>query len=107
MNMKAKRKNSKEFVRISGIVNKVLQTCRKESDEGLTHVWSLWDRAVGEVIAENARPAAFKGKLLLVHVASSSWMHQLQFMKKDIIEKVNDALEEPLVEEIKFKIGAL
>ena len=61
--------------------------------------------AVGEVIARNARPGAFKGKLLLVNVTSSTWAHQLQFLKKDIIKKVNDALGKELVEEIKFKIG--
>ena len=98
-------KNIKEFAHIGSIISKVLKTCRYESDEELTQVWSLWDSIVGEAIAENARPAAFKGKLLLVHVTSSAWIHQLQFLKKDIIAKVNDALGKELVEEIKFKIG--
>ena len=100
-----KRENTEEFIHIGNILNKVLKTCRHESDEDLTKVWSLWDRAVGEAIAKNARPEAVKGKLLLVHVTNSTWMQHLQFFKKDIIKKINDALGKALVEEIKFKIG--
>jgi predicted nucleic acid-binding Zn ribbon protein len=65
----------------------------------------LWDRVVGAPIAGNAKPAAFKGRILLVHVTSSTWIHQLQFLRKDIIEQLNRALGKELIEEIKFKIG--
>ena len=98
-----KRKN--EIVHIGSVINKVLKTHRHEFDEDLAQVWSLWDSAVGEAIATNTRPAAIKGKLLLVNVVSSTWMHELKFFKKDIIKKINDALGNELVEEIKFKIG--
>ncbi len=98
-----KRKNG--VVHIGSVINKVLKTHRHEFDEDLTQVWSLWDNAVGEAIAKNARPEAFKGILLLVNVVSSTWMQDLQFLKKDIIKKINDALGKALVEEIKFKIG--
>ena len=92
---------------IGNILPDVIRTCRKESDSTMTGVWDIWDRAVGETIAQNAQPAAFKGKILLVHVSSSVWLHQLQFVKQDLIEKVNDACGRRLVEEIKFKIGPL
>ncbi|MFC1813872.1 DUF721 domain-containing protein [Thermodesulfobacteriota bacterium] len=75
------------------------QRIRHWNDRGLA--------VVGKAIAENARPAAFKGKMLLVHVTSSTWIHELQFLKKDIIRKVNNALGEEQVEEIKFKIGPI
>jgi len=100
-------KRIKEFAQIGSVVEKVLGQYRRESFAGLTEVWRLWERAVGNTIAENARPAAIKGKILLVHVVSSSWLHQLQFLKKDIVRKVNDALGEERIEEIKFKIGPI
>lgn len=101
----AKRKKNKEFVHIGKIINGVLKTCRSDGNAELLEVWSLWDNAVGDVIAKNARPEAFKGRLLLVHVNSPPWMHQLQFLKKDIIKKINNALGKNLVQDIKFKIG--
>lgn len=105
--MKKDRRNRKEFVHISDIIDKVVKNYRLESDEELTHVWRLWNGLVGEIIAKNAQPAAFKGKILLVHVNSSAWIHQLQFLKEEIITKVNAALGKNLIEEIKFKIGSI
>jgi predicted nucleic acid-binding Zn ribbon protein len=96
-----------DFVHIGKIIDEVIRQYRTESDFALKKVWRLWDEAVGETIARNARPAAFKGKLLIVHVNSSAWIHQLQFLKNDLIAKLNAALGKPLVEEIKFKIGML
>lgn len=101
------RKNSEEFEHIGNIIGKVLKTCRNDFDENLGQVWSLWDRAIGDDIAKNARPEAFKGKILLVNVTSSTWMHQLQFLKNDIIKQINHALGKDLVKEIKFKIGPI
>ena len=100
-----KKKQKNDVVHIGDIMAGVLKTCRHDSDVELSQVWNLWDDAVGDTIAKNARPEAFKGRLLLVRVNSSPWMHHLQFLKKDIIKKVNTALGKDLVQEIKFKIG--
>ena len=72
-------------------------------DVELVQVWQVWDGIVGEVIAQNAKPAAFKGPILLVHVTNSTWIHQLQFLKKEIIAKLNDAMEKTLIDDLKFK----
>lgn len=107
MTMDAKCKNSSPTVHIGSILPDVLRTCRKESDTSMTGVWDVWRGAVGETIAQNTQPAAFKGRILIVHVSSSVWLHQLQFMKIDLVEKINNACGRRLVEEIKFKIGPL
>ncbi len=96
-----------DFSHIGGIIDDVLGQYRREADGELTQVWQIWDDTVGEPIAKNAQPAAFKGKLLLIHVTNSTWIHQLQFLKSDIISRLNAALGKPLVEEIKFKIGPI
>ena len=95
------------FVHIGSVIDGVLKNYRSKPDFELTAIWRLWDEAVGETIAQNARPAAFKGKLLIVHVISSTWIHQLQFLKNDLMAKINAALGKPLIQEIKFKIGPL
>ena len=95
------------FVHIGNIINGVLKQYRTESDFELKAVWRLWDETVGDTIAHNAQPAAFKGNLLIVHVSSSTWIHQLQFLKKDVISRLNSALGKPLLKEIKFKVGPL
>jgi predicted nucleic acid-binding Zn ribbon protein len=105
--MKKKRKRLKESVHISSVLDNILNTYRQESDSGLSRVWRFWDDAVGKTIAENAQPAAFKGKVLLVHVTCSTWIHELRFLEKGIINNINSVSGEHLVEKIKFKIGTL
>ena len=105
--MKYRRKNSKEFVSLGSVLPNILKSFRRGSDEQLVHIWERWDRIVGETIAKNTHPSAFKGKLLLVEVSSSTWIHQLQFLKEEIIQKINAAFGKEMVEEIKFKIGSM
>ncbi len=105
--MPAKPKNSPETAHISTILPDVIRSCRREKDTGMMVVWDNWDRAVGADIARNTQPAAFKGQLLLVHVSSSVWLHRLQFMKADLIDRINTACGCPLVSRMTFKIGPL
>ncbi len=93
------------FVHIGSVIDDVLQTYRREPDGELIQVWHIWDSIVGDVIAKNAKPGAFKGRILLVYVTSSTWVHQLQFLKEEMITKLNEALGKSLIDDLKCKIG--
>jgi predicted nucleic acid-binding Zn ribbon protein len=99
-------KKSEEASHIGGILPGLLDSYRPEAQQSMLRVWRLWDRVLGEEIARNARPAAFKGSLLLVYVTSSTWLHHLRFIKQDIVKRLNDDLGQPLVSDIKFKVGS-
>ena len=55
------QKKKKEFVHIGSIIDNVIVQYRSKSDGELIRVWQIWDDTVGEAIATNAQPAAFKG----------------------------------------------
>ena len=99
------KKDKTKLVHIGSIIDTVLKTYRRESDGELIQVWQVWDGIVGDVIAKNTKPAAFKGRILLVYVTSSTWVHQLQFLKDEMIAKLNEALGKSLIDDLKFKIG--
>ena len=99
------KKDKTKFVHIGSIIDDILKTYRRESDGELIQVWHVWDSIVGDVISKNAKPAAFKGRILLVHVTSPAWVHQLQFLKKEMIAKLDEALGKSLIDDLKFKIG--
>lgn len=101
------KKKSVDFEPLAGVIARTLRTCRRVPDIELTRIWEYWDGIVGAQVAGNAQPAAFKGRLLIVHVSSSVWLQQLQFDKADIIRQMNAVFGKPLVCDIKFKIGAL
>jgi predicted nucleic acid-binding Zn ribbon protein len=99
------RVNQKKFTPLGQVLDRVVQQYRPQSDQALARVWDVWHAAVGDIIAENAQPAAFKKDILLVHVSSSAWLHHLHFMEKELIAKINQALGESRVRLLKFKIG--
>ena len=51
-----------------------------------------WNRAVGPQIGAKAQPDRLREEVLYVRVANSVWMHELQFMKQDIVSKLNGIL---------------
>jgi predicted nucleic acid-binding Zn ribbon protein len=103
--MKTYRPTSKGFVSIGTVVDKVLVQCRPNANQALIQIWDHWEAAVGPDVAANARPAAFKGDLLLIHVSNSSWLHHLRFLEKELIRKINLALDGEYIRRVKFKIG--
>jgi predicted nucleic acid-binding Zn ribbon protein len=87
------------------VLKQAMQASRIDVDLDAYRLWEQWKDVVGPAIAQNTQPEAIKGKLLLVNVSSAPWMQQLQFLKPELIEKLNETLGKELVEDIRFKIG--
>lgn len=92
---------------LSDLLADFVRNCQGGSSTSARSVWAIWDRVVGEPLAENAQPAAFKERTLVVHVRSSTWLQELHFQKSDLIQRLNQAAGSRVVEEIRFKIGTL
>ncbi len=101
------RPKKRDFDHLGQLLNQVLGACRKNPDMALHRVWDIWDETLGAGVSQNARPTAFKGRLLVVSVSSSAWLHHLRFQKAEMIARLNAALEDARVDDIKFKIGAV
>ena len=66
-------------------------------------IQELWPKVVGEKIANKTEANYINNGTLFVEVFNSTWRQELQFQKKDIIEKLNKEIKEKIVREIKFK----
>ncbi|MDQ5984619.1 MAG: hypothetical protein CSYNP_00314 [Syntrophus sp. SKADARSKE-3] len=65
----------------------------------------LWDQAVGPQISAQTFPEHIKKGVLKVKVATSVWLHQLQFMKEEITAKFNELSGRDAITSIHFSIG--
>ncbi len=101
------QKKKTDLTPIKGILTQVLRECRGGLQQDPDLLGQIWDRAVGAAIARNAQPAAFKQRLLVVHVSSSVWLQELFFQKSALIERVNAVAGREILEDIRFKIGPL
>ncbi len=104
--MNKKNKNSK-LIHISDILNSALSSYRPADDTQMTKVWDVWETAVGKAIATNAKPDSFKNGVLFVNVSCSSWVHQLKFLEKEMLENINRQLDKKAVKQLRFKIGKI
>jgi predicted nucleic acid-binding Zn ribbon protein len=68
-------------------------------------VWTFWDDEVGEAIAARAQPVALRAGVLTVAVSSHTWMQELQFLRDDIIRRLNTRLGETLITDL-FLVSA-
>ncbi len=80
-------------------------------DLGLTdqarklRISSAWAQAVGPEIASRTEPQSFNRGVLVVKSNSAAWQNELTFLKAEIIEKVNLALEGVTVRDLKIVGG--
>jgi hypothetical protein len=68
-------------------------------------VFEVWDEVVGETIAKKARPETIRNRVLVVKVSNSPWIQELQFMKEQIKEKLNESIGEKLIDDLFFQLG--
>jgi hypothetical protein len=64
-----------------------------------------WEQIVGKGVAEATEPSRLQNRTLQVKVVNSVWMQQLQFHKKLMLEKVNEFLGEPFLQDLRFMLG--
>ena len=93
-----------QLTRISDILDRAMSEFRPSKDLAMTRIWEIWDEAVGDPISKNAKPAAFRDGVLIVHVSSSVWMQQLRFYRQSMLDSINQRMGDILVTD-RFKIG--
>ena len=62
-----------------------------------------WEAIVGKMIAGHTQSVDLKGDILTLKVESSALRHQLLMSKGDLIAKINEHLENPVVRDVKLR----
>ena len=70
-------------------------------------VWQVWEATVGKILASRTEPVRIENGRLIVRVADSVWMQELQFMKDDLRRKLNRAVGEQVVRSIFLVQGTI
>lgn len=76
----------------------------------------LWNRVVGKEVKKHTRPYTIENGVLVVLVDNSAWMNELIYLKRTIIEKLNQVINltaktkksegeiKPVVKDIRFRL---
>ena len=102
-----RRKKNPYFKPIGDVLADVLKKRQINLPTKDPHLWKAWEASVGPLIAAQTAVDRLKNDVLFVKVSNSVWMQQLQFMKKDILEKFNASFGKGTVQNIFFTLGPI
>ena len=68
----------------------------------LARVQRAWP-AVGPVVAAQATPTEVRAGVLTVQCASATWAQELQLMAADLVARLNDAIGEPPLTDLRVR----
>jgi predicted nucleic acid-binding Zn ribbon protein len=89
------------------ILGKVLKKRRIPHTASDRRLVELWQGCVGPSIAAQTHPESVKRGILYVRVSAPVWMHQLQFLKEEIIEKLHRMDPPREIRGLFFSVGEL
>ncbi len=81
---------SYEPIPLTSSINGVVRALRGGTSDArsMGTLFSRWVDAVGEVVADHARPVKLDGDRLLVEVDEPGWATQLRFLEADVIARL-------------------
>ncbi len=88
--------------RVGGLIDTVLRSAGVADGVQRAQVVEEWPERVGSAIAEVTRVSGFSGGTLFVEVTSSAWAMELNFMRDDILAKLNADRDGAPIEKIVF-----
>jgi len=107
MNDRRRRKKNPYFTKIGEVLQHVCKKKHLNLPAKDPRMWEAWTASVGPLITAQTSVDKLKNDVLFVKVSNSVWMQQLQFMKNDILGKLNCVLGDQSVKHIFFSIGSI
>jgi hypothetical protein len=66
-----------------------------------------WQDIMSPKIAEQSQPESLKNEVLTVRVENPAWLHHLNFLKDELLQRLNEELPSLQIKEIRFRQGPL
>jgi predicted nucleic acid-binding Zn ribbon protein len=87
---------------LGGALDRALRRLGLEQDLLGWKAVEEWPQLVGPRVSKHTRAVGFRSGTLCIEVEGSAWMQELQFLKRDLIRKINEKLGRELVRNVRF-----
>lgn len=89
---------------VGGVLQRVVRQLGLERELQGWNAAQEWSRLVGARIARHTRCIGFHDGSLRVEVESSAWMHELSYLERDLVRRINQKSGSDLVREVRFVV---
>ncbi|MFQ5596497.1 MAG: DUF721 domain-containing protein [Nitrospiria bacterium] len=97
----------KKPIAISSVLQSTAKKLGLEKGMDLYRLKNRWGDVVGHPIASHTSPISFYHDTLTLHVDGAAWMHELSFLKGEIVKKINRGLGKPSVRNLRLKLAPI
>jgi len=104
--MNFKKSRERKIIKVSELLEKLVKEKRWDKHFALGRLKNDWHRIVGSASASHTTPSYIKNKKLFIEVDSPIWANQLNFLKLEIINTINNYYNKKVVNDIFFKTKA-
>lgn len=94
-----------EPTRLGELLDGVLQDSGLQEQIERQSVMDAWEEVVGDQIADVTEPVRVDGGVLFVEVRSSAWLMELDMIKHEILERLNEDRDEGRIEKLRFRLA--
>ena len=92
-------------MRVDAVLSDLLEEHGVADQVRRMNLLELWPRLVGEKVAEVTRARSVDDRTLIVEVRTSAWLMELNMMKRDFLQRVNEAMPDVPLEKIVFVLA--
>jgi len=92
---------------IGQVLDKIFKKSSYKKKFQEAQVVNLWQSIVGPNLFHHTYPVKLDKGILTCRVDSSALLHELQYMKKDIMNKMTSVMKKQIVNNIYFVLGQM
>ena len=92
------------FTGVKELIRGALKEFKADEIFKVPPIWEKWESLVGPAIASKTHPDYVQGRTLIVSVANSVWMQELEMQKKEFVRKIGEMNLPFSIEEIRFRL---
>ncbi|MEJ5255042.1 MAG: DUF721 domain-containing protein [Acidimicrobiales bacterium] len=85
-------------------LDRVVRNLGGSSAEAVGGLFGRWQDIVGGRIAQHATPSALRDGALVVTVDDPAWATQLRFLEPEILSRVREAIDLPMLERLEVLV---
>jgi hypothetical protein len=101
----ARRKNHGKRVPGGDLAEAALRKIVPEERVRLVRLQLVWDDAMPARLRGVAAPAAVDGEVLVVHVRDNQWLHELAYLRADLLARVHECSPQSRIASLKLRVG--
>jgi len=87
---------------LAAILPGVLREFRLDEAAAGWRAVAEWPALAGERIARRTRAVAFRDGVMTIEVEGSAWMHELGFLRRELVRRANQLVGANVVRDVRF-----